>query len=662
MIKEYYDMSEKLYACFSLAQQSLDGILPIDYFFANEMLAALNVKNQHKQELGHLFYALNVSLREGHTCLPLTEVVGKVWGYAVNEEGQATHHGYQFAADNMLQKYLLELAITERDFQPLVFENNVLYLRRYYQFEQELQFAIKQRLSFVSEVKNSRIQTCLAQLFPPNKHNQTHKEIEVDWQKVAVANALNKHFTVIAGGPGTGKTYTVTKLLAALIMLLPQSISKTAPFRIALVAPTGKAAQRLSESIVKAVAGFKGLINKETLAAIPTKAQTIHRLLGTLSNSPNFRHDHHNPLAYELLLIDEVSMVDLPLMTRVFRALKPTAKVILLGDADQLPSVATGSVLADLAPRPHGGFSKSNVSYLAQVTQVDAEQLNAISDANRCHNKAPCYDYLSFLVKSRRFDDQGGIGLLANAVISGDVETSWNLLLSSNNQDVTNENQLSLVGKDLDNWLLELVNRFYLPMSACANVSDAFCLMAKFRVLCVTRKGHYGVEKINETIQHYLCKKLGIYTGNVTDTSQIYHGKPIMVCENDYQLGLYNGDIGIAWKNELGQLTVYFEAVSNEEASNKNVRAILPSRLPTIESVYAMTIHKTQGSEFDHVAMALGYQSQVRQTENKLLSRELLYTGITRAKKKLTIASDRHTWQCGVQKQVKRFSNLRLVQ
>lgn len=663
-------MSTQLYNHFSQVNDRIDGIVPIDYFFAKEMLASLSSGNEEQESLFHLFLALSASLRAGHSCLPLDTVAGQQWGKAFakqkttefnsdNQTGQLMSHcGYLFPALSPLQTLVLNLSIGEENNQLLVFENSRLYLRRYYQFERELGQAISQRLSQASQFDQSKITQCVSRLFPV-----TSQESELDWQKIAVANAINKNFSVIAGGPGTGKTYTVTKLLAALVMLDVEAKqnNEKSELNIALVAPTGKAAQRLSESIMSAIDGFKDLIDANVLAMIPTQAQTIHRLLGVLSNSPNFKHDEANKLHYDVVLIDEVSMVDLPLMTRVFRALKDDAKVILLGDADQLPSVAAGSVLADIAPRPHNGYSETNIEYLAKVCQFNPKQVEDISSFSQASLKnKPCSDYLTFLLKSRRFDGEGGIGLIANSVINGDVKASWQLL---NNAQAQASGQLSLATGEFDNWLKPLVKQYYQPIESCEHITDAFALLTQFRVLCATRQGEYGVEKLNELIKGYLGKGQGLYQQS---QQSLYHGQPIMINENDYRLGLYNGDIGIIWKvidqDGKAHLMACFET-SQTDASGKDqikVRKILPSRLPKFESVYAMTIHKTQGSEFAHVAMAISASQNTAQTASKLLSRELLYTGITRAKKQLTIACNQPIWQQGVTAKVQRYSGLNL--
>jgi len=682
---------EMPYHNFAAVKQKVQGLQAIDYFFAKDMLAALsqdqitdhntdeqntndqNTEDQgtksssnHSEVISHVLLALSESLRAGHSCLPLAELANTQWGYANDQFGQRSHEGIMFPNLETLTQAINTLLLTPSHNKPIVFHQGKLYLRRYYQFELELSETISTRLATGSTFNNDDIAACIEALFPENAND----EDELDWQKIAVANSLNKYFSVIAGGPGTGKTYTVTKLLAALVMLdtkdsLKNNNEKSA-LNIALVAPTGKAAQRLSESIVNAVAGFSQLIDQAVLAQIPTTAQTIHRLLGVIPNSPNFRHGNHNKLPFDVVLIDEVSMVDLPLMTRVFRALKSHTKVILLGDADQLPSVAAGSVLADIAPRPHHGFTQPNYDYLAKVCQLNADLLpQAFAETGHC-KVSERNDYLTYLLKSRRFDGEGGIGLLAKAVIAGDSKGSW-LLLNQAQQKASVErkaSQLSLATGEFSSWLVPLVKQYFQPIEYCTDVSKAFTLLSQFRVLCATRKGTYGVEAMNDFIKRYLGKG---FSNQYSEQQGLYHGQPIMISENNYRLGLYNGDIGIIWSVVDSEHRKHLMACFETSDNNQPIRHILPSRLPKYETVYAMTIHKTQGSEFDHVAMLLSANQSTNEIDNepnenkvesKLLSRELLYTAITRAKTQLTVASDHRTWHYGVLAQVKRHSGL----
>ena len=646
----------------SVNQEFVD-IEAIDYYFSKEIVNSILVNNDLNSEqqalLFYLLIVLSVSLRAGHTCLPINEIAGIHWGVAFNESGDCSHQGYLFPDIEEIDLLLSKINLKPETQQLIVFEKQNLYIRRYYLFESELSQAINNRISQQSTVNVDNAITIINQLFPSQKTANTEniEATEIDWQKLAVANSINKSFSVIAGGPGTGKTYTVTKLLAALLMLKQLEVTQIVnnssfitefnrediPLDISLVAPTGKAAQRLSESITNAISNFKGLISNDILTAIPTQAKTIHRLLGVIPNNPNFRHNQSNLLSCDVLLIDEVSMVDLPMMTRIFRALKADTKVIMLGDADQLPSVAVGSVLADVAPRPHHGYSDKNVNFITKVCQLESKRLTEkFNKKNTQDTSAIAHDHLSFLVKSRRFDGEGGIGKLATKVIQGEVEASWCILsasLKKNSDD--GMSQLTLVDNDLSSWLTPIIKQYYQGISQCNNVSDAFKLLSKFRVLCVTRQGEFGVAALNQWIKNQLFSNLYSEDNNV-------HGLPIMINENDYRLGLYNGDIGLLWRTDDGELKAYFEN------SESGYQIFMPSRLPKYDSVYAMTIHKTQGSEFDHVAIVLP-----RQSEHQLLSRELLYTGITRAKSKLTIACNKQIWSYGVKTAIKRYSGLK---
>ena len=677
-----------LYSSFSHASKKLAGLVAIDYFFANEISQCVPLAMQDEQQsldqslfaqYFHLLIVLSASLRDGHSCLPLTEVANK--RFFTERERQAVNNdnsqGFLFADLSTLQALLQQLPLADSDRQPIVLNKKRLYLRRYYQFEQELKQAIDARRTVskdASETLNDpqQIKSIIEKLFPDAMSNLA--ENEIDWQALAVANAINKDFAIIAGGPGTGKTYTVTKLLAALIMLSLgsdnknslQSTSQDEPLstpRISLVAPTGKAAQRLCESITNAVQGFRGSIDDNVLDLIPSQAQTLHRLLGVIPEQVNFRHHQDNLLSVDILLIDEVSMVDLPMMTRVFRALPPHTKVILLGDADQLPSVAVGNVLADFAPRPHLGFSEHNHQYLTQVTGF--KTLAKHNGDNKSIERYSPYDCVTFLMKSRRFDGQGGIGKIANYVIKGQYRESWQLLQASDeaqgkidnyadsnscNSYIDNshqDKQLTLLTGDTQSWLTPLVSQYYNALCQCDNVSDAFALLAKFRILSSTRKGPQGVENLNALVIDILRHQGVIPFSSFENNRSLYPTQPIMISENDYRLGVYNGDTGLLWRNKAGHLMAVFENISGE------YDWIMPSRLPKFETVYAMTIHKTQGSEFEHVAMVLPDQK-----DNKLLSRELLYTGITRAKSQLSIASSQAIWQSGVSQQVVRYSGL----
>ncbi|WNC70650.1 exodeoxyribonuclease V subunit alpha [Thalassotalea psychrophila] len=610
------------YQSFYQAEQELEGIQAIDYYLACSLLE----NSQSKSALlFHLFLALSASQRDGHSCLDLNSLSEQtLWQYTIEPTENSYYFnvpteekaGFTFDDLNTLQSSLTEFEVTDVacSEQLVVLEHQQLYLRRYWQFELELANYIKHRLLQTKSVDINQTASIIQALF-------SESSADVDWQLTGVANALNKTFSIIAGGPGTGKTYTVTKLLAGLLM-------QNDNIRIEMVAPTGKAAQRLSESIVNAVNSFKQqqVIDENILAKIPTTASTIHRLLGVIKNSPNFRHHQQNQLNVDVVLIDEVSMVDLPMMTRIFRALPDGCKVILLGDGDQLPSVATGSVLADLAPWSDTQYSVTNKDFIEQVTHQSLPYFA----------KSPSIDYLTYLTLSRRFSGDGGIGKVAKLVIASKAEESWALLTEKTDKE------LDFIGdKLLAETVKRLTEQFYAPIFKAKSIEQAFTLLDKFRILVPTRVGESGLENINSLVEQHLHNQHCIVSKH-----ENYHGRPIMISQNHYGVNLFNGDIGLQFKDCSGRLMAYF-------AEGEGYRAISIARLPSFETVYAMTIHKTQGSEFENVALILPELGA-----NRLLSRELIYTGITRAKKHLQIFCSKSVWQTAVNQKVSRASGL----
>lgn len=623
--------AQVIYQNFAQAQQHLQGIEAIDYYLAVKLNHLYN-RSDDCDILFHVLLALSESQRNGHSCLAIESIANKtlwhsssIMALTVNNElNEQNKPGYCFPSADELNSLLNDFRTPEQTSTPDKLTNNLivlefeqLYLRRYWLFERQLADMLVNKLSENISSDQQLIAGIMSQLF---NHN-TLTDTEVDWQKVAVANALNKSFSIIAGGPGTGKTYTVTKLLAGLLMLDPT-------LNVEMVAPTGKAAQRLSESIVKATQNFKqqGLITDEVLEAIPKTAATIHRLLGVIKNSPNFRHDKQRPLTADVLLIDEVSMVDLPMMTRIFRATKPDCRLILLGDADQLPSVAIGSVLADLAPYQTSQYSAFNSAYIDKTC--------ALRLPSFC--KQPSVDYLTYLTKSRRFKTGGGIGLLAENVIKGKGQQAWQLLAKSGNCELT-----LVDNTPLGEYIKQLTENHYRAMFNAESVEQAFQILDKFRILVPTRNGETGLENLNLLVEQQLQKQ------NLIPKKQpLYHGRPIMISQNHYGVNLFNGDIGILFKDKQQRLMAYFP-------EGDGYRAVSISRLPKFDTVYAMTIHKTQGSEFDHVALILPEKGAER-----ILSRELIYTGITRAKQHLQVFSNQPTFVSGVQQKVSRASGL----
>lgn len=552
--------------------------------------------------LWHTAVLTSFALQQGHTCLwPEQAMLESPY------RDYALFGGMELPpADDWLQ-HLSQFELSAHGTSPLVVENDRVYLRRYWQFEQELaEFLQRTAPSAVtlSAERKRELHQKLDQFFPPG-------EADINWQRVAALNCLLDPTHIIIGGPGTGKTYTVTRILALFC-----AVSETRPL-IRLAAPTGKAAGRLAEAINHA----KQSLNLDLVdsSAIPDTAQTLHRLLGVIPNQLQFRHHRDNPIDADILLIDEVSMVDLPMMARLTRAIAPHTRVILLGDADQLPSVAAGSVLADLVDKPHPGFSSQRLSELKKLDPKLSLQ-----------SHDPSRDFVTELRHSRRFSESSGIGQLAKAVIAG--QASHARTLFSQYEDI----QWQPV-TDLRQTIRQWAQQHYACVAQQDTLTAAFAQLKTFRVLCATREGERGTEQINEQITTQLNPQRRAF----------YQGQPIMVNQNHYGLKLFNGDIGLIWPDAKGQLLAWFEQDSGH-------RPVALGRLPGFETVYAMTIHKTQGSEFDHVAMLLP------DIEHSLITRELLYTGITRAKKQCDVISPVATWDHGVSSAVTRWAGLRL--
>ncbi|CZF85015.1 RecBCD enzyme subunit RecD [Grimontia celer] len=447
----------------------------------------------------------------------------------------------------------------------------------------------------------------------------------LNWQKVAAAVALSYRFAVISGGPGTGKTTTVAKLLAAIVS---SSDNPNGP-EIKLVAPTGKAANRLTESIGKAVAALP--VSNNVLDKIPTQASTIHRLLGAIPNRVEFRHHAGNRLHLDVLVVDEASMVDLPMMARMLSALPEHARVILLGDRDQLASVEAGAVLGDICLDAGSGFSAERVKTLTSLTGFNLPQevsLPAVSDG------------VCLLRKSYRFHAKSGVGQLAYAINAG--EPRWvDRVLQQGFGDIALHD---LDGDVYGEAIAMTVNGYRSYLAALSEGADNRTLLRHFsdiRLLCALSDGPFGVKGLNTAIEKALTK-----TGLIAPGEEIFYpGRPIMVTQNDHGLGLYNGDIGIVVKQEEGLRVVF-------EMADGSVKAFLPSRLPEHQTAYAMTIHKSQGSEFSHTILVLP------PTPTPVMTRELVYTGVTRAKDRLDVYATRTSLARAVKRKTQRFSGL----
>ena len=475
---------------------------------------------------------------------------------------------------------------------PLILEDRRLYLYRFWFYESQLAEFITTRLNDTDDIDPVKLSQQLQQLYP------LVSDEHINEQKLAVAVSVKRRFAVVSGGPGTGKTTTVLNILAVLLSQQPD-------LRIQLVAPTGKAAARMMESIRRSI--DTSMLDKNTLELIPTQAGTIHRLLGYRQDG--FVYSRQNRLPLNCVVIDEASMVDLTLMYRLFDALPADARVILLGDRDQLASVSAGNVLGDITGQGQAiHYSEQQNKLLSKILQQPLEQTGTVG--------MPISDSIALLTQSYRFDSHSGIDQLAKFINRGDSESSINLLHRPDNQITWHSNN----GEGPDASTLESILTSYHSVVTSDSVDQAFDAFERCRVLCAVHSSDFGVSALNQQITESMQAKQWI-SQNVN-----FSGKPILISSNDYELELFNGDIGLLWHDDEKNLRVYFRDI------DQGLRSLSLNSLPDHEPAWAMTVHKSQGSEYDSVFLILPGDSH-----NRALSRELLYTAVTRARSKLMI-------------------------
>ena len=502
---------------------------------------------------------------------------------------------------------------------PVVIVGHHLMLRRHFEDEVRLgqQLADRIALRQSASVDVSLVRDTLEQLFGPDSE-------QPNWQRVACARSLEAQFSLITGGPGTGKTTTVVKLLA----LIQQTAisSGLPPQRIGLVAPTGKAAARLSESIAHQVGTLADLgLGGEVTDAIPTMVSTVHRFLGLSPHRPSGRFTGGRSAPLDWLVVDEASMIDLQLMTRLMDSLAPATQVVLLGDPDQLSSVEAGAVLGQLtADRRAQGIGPKAAQRLQDLGATVANLTT--SD----HEIGLSWTHLTV---SHRFDQHSGIGAIARAVNQGRGDLAWTCFSQFDDLGLlTSPGSLvdAIVARTAE-WLRlgqACERRDPTALAQCDNDWARACLLrvAELQVLAVVREGLGSVEDFNQGVEKQLALTFGLGA-----TTGWYPGRPVMVTQNQPDLGLMNGDLGVCLPRiEQGVAKLRLATIIDGQ-----LRWFPMSAVPSVETVYAMTVHKSQGSEFETAALLWPG------TAVNAVSRELLYTAITRAKHRFELVCDR---------------------
>ncbi len=524
--------------------------------------------------------------------------------------------------------------------RPFIFENGRLYMQRYFVYQtrivEKIKSLIEEEGKYIESRKNCLLQCkdLIKRIFPDQEDDSGTTIERINWQKVAALNTCLNNFSIITGGPGTGKTTTVAKILTVLYHQNPE-------LKVALAAPTGKAAARMAESLhlaKESIAGITDEIRKLFDTMVP---KTIHRLLETQPQSTLFRHNSENPLEYDMIIIDEASMVDSALMYKLIEAVRPENRIILLGDKNQLASVEAGSIFGDLCR------TQSEL-----MNQINEDRFNFCNDnfgiqipedyKLKDSGGNQLFDHIIQLKRNYRTESQEINTMCSLIIDNAPGKIAEFISLDYENKPVIFDN--SYDANILDQWALA-----YMEYIVEENIVEALKKLNRIRVLCAVREGRRGIYMINKHIEQFL--KSRVNNPNLfMPSSGFYHNQIIIVTSNNYELGVFNGDTGLIRRRSESDpvLTAYFE--SNDPEKPKEIP---PGYLNDYETVYAMTIHKSQGSEYDSVAVILP------ENENSLLlTRELLYTGISRARKKALIQAPVNVLYKTISREVSRASGI----
>jgi exodeoxyribonuclease V alpha subunit len=535
---------------------------------------------------------------------------------------------------NALREALLASRVVgtpqRRGVMPLILDDDDrLYLHRYFDYETRLASCLAARCAIAPQSGGMDLPASVAAALERLFGRNAGPEQTPDWQQIAVITALLGRLTIISGGPGTGKTTAIVNLLVCVLEEKPDC-------RIALAAPTGKAAARIIETIRRRA----GHLPAELASRLPQESFTVHRLLGVRPDG-GFRHDAANPLPIDVLVIDEASMLDLALAARLFEAVPPAARVILAGDKDQLAAVESGAVFAELSADPT--LSAARVELLARICGVRP----AAIQPGPPRRAVPLSDSVIWLRRNFRFGSGSAIGQLASAINAGDASTALARLRDASDHSLAWRDDGAAEPSRESIETLCHGYAHYVDSFRTGTLDPALATreFARYRILCAVRDGPRGTRAINERMGAHFRGRVGD-PAPASGRSEWYPGRPVIVLRNDYRLQLYNGDIGIALRDAAGEFMVYFPD------GESSLRAVPAVRLPDHETAFALTVHKAQGSEFDEVLVLLPAEP------SRVLTRELLYTAVTRSRERVIVMGDAQVIEAAIGTPTDRLSGL----